>query len=122
MLQACLGPCTKWMGDTGFQGEYLRFFAAVKGSELINDTHDFIMQEGLMPATEFLTPCHVRHMLMCLLWLQGVEPEARTLYTIIIACNLYMQPLQSLGKLLCSLDLGSDNMLYSCVCVHTSTS
>ncbi len=55
------------------------FFAAVKGSELINDMQKFIIQEtGLVPATDILTPCHVPHMFMCLLWLQGVKPEART--------------------------------------------
>ena len=48
---------------------------------------------GLLPATDILNSPRMK---MCMLWLQGAEPEARTFNTIIIACNLCGQPLQAL--------------------------
>ena len=91
-MQACL-RAPVWMIP---RQSAFGFFAAVKGSELINDMQKFIIQEtGLVPATDILTPCHVPHMFMCLLWLQGVKPEARTFNIIVFACNLCGQPLQA---------------------------
>ena len=62
----------------------------LRHSEVTTD-HRKRDESGNTPATLADKPMRV-----IVMWTQGVEPEARTFNTIIIACNLCGQPLQAL--------------------------